>query len=80
MPRNKDGKKHDPINQEDLADAVEQIAKGELTFYRATKDYNLSKTTLIRQVKSLKIQVSQHFNTTRTVTKRRCLMKQKNFN
>lgn len=54
MPRSKSAVKRPPINSENLTCAANKCISGELSMREAAKRYNISKTTLIRHVKSFK--------------------------
>lgn len=54
MPRSKFGNKRAPVNSENLTAAAEKCISGEISIREAARRYNVSKTTLIRHVKSFK--------------------------
>lgn len=54
MPRSKSGVKRPPINSENLTCAANKCISGELSMREAARQFNISKTTLIRHVKSFK--------------------------
>ncbi|KAI4458690.1 homeobox-like domain superfamily [Holotrichia oblita] len=54
MPRSKQGIKRSPVNEIDLGAAVEDVLKNKTTVYSAAKKYSISKTTLLRHIKTFK--------------------------
>lgn len=54
MPRSKTGEKRKQVPKEDIEKAIDMVLKKEITVYKAAKDFGLSKTTLLRQLKAFK--------------------------
>lgn len=54
MPRSKTGVKRKQISKEDLEKAVDMVMKKQQSVYGASKEFNISKTTLLRHIQSFK--------------------------
>lgn len=52
MPRSKQGIKRSLVNEVDLGATVEDVLKNKTTVYSAAKKYSISKTTLLRHIKT----------------------------